>query len=235
MFHPQKENFFYTYPWRKYKISIKQGNCSLSGWFLRKKAGPVIIYFGGNAENVSLCLERHKQFPEVSLYLMNYPGYNENHGKPSEKTVLENALATYDYLIDKCGLSPESIYLVGRSIGSSVAAFIAANRDIKGLILITPFDSLFNVSKSKTPFLLRPFLWVVRSHFNTLKYLEKVNVRTMAIFAGKDELIPQSSTDNVSKFLTGRASINVLPEANHQNISDLNDYYTLINDFILEA
>ena len=210
MFHPQKENFFYTYPWRKHKISIKQKNHSLSGWFLRKKTGPIIVYFGGNAENVSLCLERHEQFSEVSLYLMNYPGYNENDGNPSEKTVLENALATYDYLIDEYGLSPESIYLVGRSIGSSVAAFIAAHRDIKGLILITPFDNLFNVAKSKTSFLFRPFLWMVRNNFNTLKYLEKVNVRMMAIFAGKDEVISQSSTDNVSRFLTGRASINAV-------------------------
>lgn len=193
-----------------------------------------MIYFGGNAENVSVYLEQLEQFPKASFYLVNYPGYNGSVGKPTEKTVLQNALATYDYLVDECGISSDSIYLIGRSIGSSVAAFVATQRRMKGLILVTPFDNLFNVAKSITSFLFRPFLWTIRSHFNTIKYLESVNIRIMVIFAESDEVIPQASMNKLSRFLTDRASINVVTNANHQNISDFNEYCSMIKDFILE-
>ncbi len=232
IFFPRKGNPFYSHPWRENRVSIKRDNVSIDGWFLRKDVSPVVLYLGGNAEDVSLHLEQADKFP-ASLYLVNYPGYNGHDGKPSEKAIFRSALATYDYLTNEQNVSPDSIYLMGRSIGSPVAAYVAKNRKVKGLILVTPFDKLSNVAKRV--FFSYPFLWVIRHHLDTVQYLKDVDAKTLVIVAGRDEVVPPSSTENLVKFLEGRGALIItFPKADHQNVSDFDSYQTLISDFVAD-
>ena len=89
----------------------------MNGWFYKATStSPVIIYFGGNAENVANNLEKVSKFEKLGFFLMNYPGFNDAPGKPAEKNVFKNALDTYDQLVNVYKVPPTQIFLMGRSL-----------------------------------------------------------------------------------------------------------------------
>ena len=113
---------------------------------------------------------------------MSYRGYDETPGSPSQAALFSDALAIYDYVVNNLKIPPSQIFLMGRSIGSSVAAYLASKRSVQGLILITPFDRITSIVKQF--FLFRPFAWLLSGNFNTVDYLQKANVNTLVLAAG---------------------------------------------------
>ena len=95
----------------------------------RERVGPrALIYFGGNAEDVSRNLPEFAQaFPEYALYLLNYRGFAGSGGSPSEEAIAEDALALFDQVY----ASHAQIAVVGRSLGSGVAVRLASQRPVK--------------------------------------------------------------------------------------------------------
>ena len=97
--------------------------------------------FGGNAWNAKVtALTLHNLLPDHDVVAFHYRGYAPSSGRPSARALLSDALVAFDYL--QQALAHERIVLVGLSIGSGVAAYLARHRPVAGLILVTPFDSL---------------------------------------------------------------------------------------------
>ena len=121
------------------------------GWFV-KAAGPrapLAIYYGGNAEEVSW--QMTEPWPaDWSLALLNYRGYGESEGKPSEAALFADALAVFDALAGRPDVDSSRIVLVGRSLGSGVAAYVAAERAVAAVVLISPYDSMTAVASQMT-------------------------------------------------------------------------------------
>ena len=103
------------------------------------KSTRAILYFGGNAEDVSLSLPEYAQtISGVAIYMVHYRGYGGSTGSPSEAGLRHDALAIYRHLEDK----HSDVLVMGRSLGTSLAIGVAAQFEPKGLLLITPFDSI---------------------------------------------------------------------------------------------
>src|SRR5713226_1054483 len=83
----------------------------LRGWLVRGAGAPapLVIYFGGNAEEVSWLTEVADQFSGWSLLLVNFRGYGESEGKPGEKGLLGDGLAIYDYAKQRPDVDPQRI------------------------------------------------------------------------------------------------------------------------------
>ena len=79
-------------------------------------------------------------FPDRDVAAFHYRGYAPSTGEPSASAILEDAIAIHDHVV--ASLAPDRIVAVGLSLGAGPAAHLAARRPIKGLILITPFNSL---------------------------------------------------------------------------------------------
>ena len=111
----------------------------LHAWHI--KGEPLIMYFGGNAEEVSWMIEEAKaRTPGAGWLLVSYRGYGASEGSPSEASISADALRWYDYAVKD--LAAKEIVAFGRSLGSGAAVFLAAERKITAVILVTPFDSL---------------------------------------------------------------------------------------------
>ncbi len=232
IFHPRQLNPFFANPWKEHKFAIDTQHDHLEGWFFKHpalKENPLIIYFGGNAEDITHHFETIDQFQNVSMIFISYPGYLGNRGHPSQDTIFSNALATYDYLIDKEGISPSQIIPMGRSLGASVAAYLASKRTVNGLILITPFDAIMNVAKKIA--LFAPFTWLLYRTFDTAKYLNNVNVPPLILIAKRDEVIPTSSTQNLIRSFNRTMTVKEIPSADHQDISTFDAFYEAINEY----
>ncbi len=174
-----------------------------------------IIYFGGNAEDVSASLpDLARAFPESALYLMNYRGYGGSTGSPAESVLQKDALA----LFDRVHARHTEVVVIGRSLGSGIAVQVAAQRPVARLVLVTPYDSFYELARRQFPFF--PVGWLLTERYESTRYAPLVRAPTTLIAAERDEIIPRSNTDRLHAAFSQRvAKFIVLPNTSHNTIS----------------
>jgi pimeloyl-ACP methyl ester carboxylesterase len=193
----------------------------------RPNAGSdALIYFGGNAEDVSLDMPSFSvAFPNYAIYLLHYPGYGGSSGSPSEQALFADALA----LFDRVHAQHQNIVVVGRSLGSGVAIRVASLRPVARLVLVTPYDSLQDVAAQNYPYV--PVRWLLRDKFESWRYAPLVVAPTRIIVAEQDEVIPRASTERLrTRFKNGSVSYVVVAGVGHNTISDSPDYLSLLKN-----
>ena len=120
----------------------------LHGWYRPAPAGTpprgTLLYFGGNAEDVHWRLARIDRFAGWDLLLTDYRGYGLSGGKPGQAALQDDALLWHDRLsagVDD--IAPgRPVVVMGTSLGSYFATHVAAQREVAGAVLVTPFDSV---------------------------------------------------------------------------------------------
>lgn len=208
----------------------------LRGWLQLDKPSkqqPLIIYYGGNGEEVSWNFWGFEQLATKSFLLMNYRGYGDSDGKPGEQAFYDDALALYDHMVDVKGINPEHIVLMGRSLGSGVATYVASQREVAKLILVTPFDSLTEVAKVHMPWL--PVSWILQHRFESVQRAPQIKQPALAIIAGQDQVVPPEHGKKLMAVWGGPFLIKVMPEAGHNDVSDFPEYWQAINAFLGQA
>src|SRR5258706_4157693 len=116
----------------------------LRGWIVKGSAAraPTLIYFGGNAEEVSWTLADAHWPREWTIVGLNYRGYGTSDGKPGERELIADALAIYDAVMSRDDIDPRRIVVFGRSLGTAIAAHLAAERPVAGAVLGSAYDSV---------------------------------------------------------------------------------------------
>ena len=188
---------------------------------IRPHEGPnALIYFGGNAEDVSRNLPEFSQaFPEYALYLLHYRGYGGSSGSPSEEAIARDAITLFDQVY----ASHPHVALVGRSLGSGVAVRLASERPAARLVLITPYNSLEGLAARQ--FRWFPVRWLLKDKYPSWQYAARITVPTLLIAAEHDEVIPRPSTERLyTHFAKGVASLRVIPGTGHNSIGESPEY-----------
>ena len=182
----------------------------------RPHAGPrALIYFGGNAEDVSLTLPLLAgAFESHAIYLPHYRGYGDSTGQPTEDALHADAQALFDHV----RRTHTDIVLIGQSLGSGVALRLASQRPASRLVLVTPYDSLANIAARQFPYV--PVRWLLQDTFESWRYAPAIDIPALLIEAELDEVIPAESTRQLlASFRPGVASHVVVPRAGHNTIS----------------
>lgn len=201
----------------------------LQGWFLDKGAARTVIYYGGNAEDVSGHIEPFLARLEANALLVNYRGYGESEGKPSEKDMVADALAIYDRFTAEKKIPPESIILMGRSLGSGVAVQVAAARPARGVVLVTPFENIAAIARFQYPWLITK--GILRHPFHCVEIAPEIQTPLLTILAQFDEVIPVSSGQRLTDAWGGPKEMITLP-ATHNEINEDPGYFDAINRFV---
>ena len=214
IFHPEKapKNIVLVNSKIK-KITFKTSdNITLEGAYLENgKYKPLIIYFGGNSNNAISFLNVVNEIKDFNFLVFNYRGYANSRGTPSEKKILSDAVEIYDHFA-----KGKDVYLIGRSLGSSVATYLASKRTTKGLVLITPFDSILNMAQAKYPYL--PMKLILKHHFETYKYIEFVRSPVAIINVEEDEVIPYKNYLNLEKYIRNLVFKATLKDTTHMAV-----------------
>ena len=202
----------------------------LHAWHLPASAGaPLVIYFGGNAEDVSWMLaQAMQQAPGVGWLLVDYRGYGASEGAPSEAALAADALRWHDYARDE--LAPKRIVVFGRSLGSGVAVQLASARPVGSVVLVTPFDSLLEVAKRHYPFL--PVSWMLRHRFDSMARAHAVGAPLLCLAAGRDEIIPLVHSKRLYDAWAGPKRWVELPGAGHNSVDGAPGFWEAIRDFL---
>lgn len=185
-----------------------------------------VLYFGGNAEDVSASLAPLAgAFPGHALYLLHYRGYGGSSGTPSEAAIFADALVVFDQLR---GAHPD-ITVIGRSLGSGPALRLASVRPVARLVLVTPYDSIAELAAQQFPWF--PVRWLLRDKFDSWRYAPAVKAPTTLVLAERDEVIPAARSDALfPHFASGVARTIVIPGAGHNTISEHPDYLRALQD-----
>ena len=156
------------------------------------KDAPLIIYFGGNADDATRILLHVKSLEGYDIVAFNYRGFVHSSGKPSEKDIFGDALRIFD----KYGKNKDVI-VMGRSLGTGTATYVASKRDIKGLILITPYDSIVSIAKKIYPYF--PIEILSKHKFESVKYMTNVKEKVGLIEVEDDDTIPKYHFDKLKE------------------------------------
>ena len=172
-----------------------QDGVKLDSWFLPADAARgVLLFFHGNAGNISHRLESLKIFHDLglSVLIFDYRGYGSSEGKPSEQGTYRDAEAVWRYLTEERGVPSDEIVIFGRSLGASIAAYLAAyiaERQMPGaLILESAFTSVPDVAARVYPFL--PVRWLARFSYNTHSHLQNADCPVLIVHSPADDVIP---------------------------------------------
>ena len=188
---------------------------------VRPHAGPkAVLYFGGNAEDVSQNLASFSQFfPEHALYLMHYRGYGGSTGSPTEQVNHSDAAA----LFKRVHAQHPQVVVFGRSLGTGVAVQLANQAPASRLILVTPYDSIAGIAASAYPF--APVRWLLLDRYDSGALAPGIRIPTTVIAAEHDEVIPRASTDQLlARFGPGVATMTVIPGAGHNDLDRKSPY-----------
>lgn len=163
----------------------------LHGWFVPgAQPRPVLLFFHGNAGNISHRLESLRLFHELELstLIFDYRGYGKSDGTPSEYGTYRDAAAAWRFLHEHRGVAAEDIVLFGRSLGGAVATWLATHVTPGGLIVESTFTSIPDLGAQIYPFL--PVRWLARIRYNNRKRIPQVDCPVLIIHSQDDELIP---------------------------------------------
>lgn len=179
------------------------------------QGAPALIYFGGNAEDVSRTLpELARQLPGHALYLLHYRGYGGSSGAPSQASLFADAEALHDHVAAR---RPQ-VDVIGRSLGSGVAVHLASRRPLSRLVLVTPFDSLAAVAAEQFPWL--PVDFLLQDRYDSARLAPQVSAPTLLLVAAEDTLVrPERSEALRRAFGHPAVELRVLAGVDHNSIS----------------
>ncbi|MGI9296649.1 MAG: alpha/beta hydrolase [Gammaproteobacteria bacterium] len=189
----------------------------------------LLVYFGGNGEELSSHpSENGARFPFPQWYV-NYRGFGGSGGAPSAELLRADALRVFDEAARRRRLAPEEICIMGRSLGSHMAAHVAARRAAKKLIMVTPFDSVLEIARRRYPFF--PVRKMLRHPFDTLAEAGSVSAPVLFLLAETDRVVPPARAENlIANWRTPHTALTI-PGTTH-NRMDTPAYWRAIADFL---
>jgi pimeloyl-ACP methyl ester carboxylesterase len=213
------------------RLSLKSADgYSLSGIHIpadASKNSTLILGFGGNAWNAQdVGVYLHELFPDCDVVTFHYRGYSPSTGSPSAEALTADAPLVYDAAVGR--VKPRRIVAVGFSIGTGVAALLAAVRKLDGLILVTPFDSLKAVAQSMYPWLpIGPFF---EHEFDAAGALEESKVPVAIVAAQRDEIVPAERTKSLRKRILNLIFDRTIGNAGHNDIYARSDFQAAMRE-----
>ena len=212
------------------------------GWFIESNKknsiskDKVILFFHGNAGNISYRLSYIEKFYETgfSLLFFDYPGFGNSDGIPNESICIESGKEFYKYLIDKKSFTNHSIIFYGESIGGSIASSLANICNIKYLIVQSTFSDIKEIVK-KIVNLNVIFSNIGFETLESIKLRQKMNklskkMKTLVIHSNDDELIDISHGEELSKY----SDSYYVCKGSHSNVQIDSDFIFQLLSFLKE-
>lgn len=170
---------------------VADDNVRLHGWFIpHRNAIATLVFFHGNAGNISHRLESIAIFHrlELNVLIIDYRGYGQSEGKVTEKGTYMDAEAAWQYLTSTRGVGEQKIIIFGRSLGASIASWLAAKHQPAALIVESGFTSVPSMARRLYPFL--PVRWLSRFQYNTKNNVSNISCPVLVAHSRGDEIIP---------------------------------------------
>ncbi|MFL6720755.1 MAG: alpha/beta hydrolase [Sphingomonas sp.] len=187
----------------------------------------LVLGFGGNAWNGQDVAEYlHELFPDRDVVAFHYRGYRPSAGSPSAEALIADAPLVYDAAVGR--LKPKRVIAVGFSIGTGIAAQLAAKRKLDGLILVTPFDSLKAVAQAMYPWL--PIGPLFSHEIDAAGALSQAELPVAIIAAQRDEIVPAERTAALRAKVPDLVYDRTIARAGHNDIYARSEFHDAMHE-----
>jgi fermentation-respiration switch protein FrsA (DUF1100 family) len=152
---------------------------------------------------------------DFDLYILNYPGYEDRPGVPSEAAIYQAADEAVSALSTNLPL-----YLVGQSLGTGVACYLAgAHPDrVRGIVLQAPFNCLAAPAAFQYPWL--PVRWILWDHFASDEHLTHYHGPVGITVGTADHVVPARFGQALYDGYAGPKRLWIFPGADHGDVFD---------------
>ena len=213
---------------------LKPSNSPVPCLFLQQPTGSskLLLYFHGNAEDAGtaydLCTTLRGRL-NLHVLIVEYPGYGLHPGKPSERSICLTVDAIVTYLTEEMEWPTEDIIVVGRSIGSGPACYIAAKTRLCCLVLISAYTSIKAVVGHVAGKLAR---FCVAQRFKNIEAIKAVACPVFLLHGQQDQLIPAAHSQELLAKCPGLSHIHLPPTMTHNNFDYVIDLVQPLDAFL---
>ncbi len=213
---------------RDFSADLDSGN--LQGWKVpgaKQGSDLVAVYFGGNGEDVAATIPSLKKIPVSIVYTFNYRGYGLSTGAPSETALYQDAAHIFDAIKKE---NPNSrIVIIGYSLGSGVAGYLASRTDASMLVLLAPLYSIERIAKENFSALIPAA--IIKNKFNLSEHAKSIKAKTLVICAEKDTVINNTHSRETYANLPGFKKISFIKNVGHNDLFTQQATFNLMADF----
>ena len=206
----------------------------LHGWYVpAANSRGVVLFFHGNAGNISHRLDSITVFNRLGLdvLIIDYRGYGESSGRPSEKGTYLDGEAAWEYLTGKRGVAPGRIVIFGRSLGGAVAAWLASRNQAAAVIIESSFTSGEDMARRLYPFL--PAGLVTRLKYPVAEYASRIDSPVLVVHSRDDEIIPFEMGEAIFAAVNGTKSfIELRGDHNNGFFLSMQEYMEGLDAFV---
>jgi fermentation-respiration switch protein FrsA (DUF1100 family) len=208
-------------------------NERLHGWYVpAADSRGVLLFFHGNAGNISHRLDSIKIFHELGLevLIIDYRGYGQSTGKTTEQGTYLDAQAAWDYLVNTRGIPARRIIIFGRSLGGAIGAWLGVQNTPAAVIIESGFSSGVDMAQRLYPFL--PSRLLTRLQYPVVDYAARLNCPVLVIHSRHDEIIPFTMGQAIYAAVTqDKEFLEIRGDHNYGFLISQKEYVTGINDF----
>ena len=207
----------------------------LHGWFIPGDREETLLWFHGNAGNISHRLENIKLLHEqlgMSIFIFDYRGYGRSGGRISEEGTYLDGEGALLYLRSRRDIRPDRIVLFGRSLGSAVAVDVATRYPTYGLILESPFTSVADLAKGPVRYL--PVSALLGIRYDSLSKMRGISAPLLVLHGDQDTVIPIRYGKRLFEAATRPKEFSTIAGAGHNDtyIVGGREYFTTLSKFI---
>ena len=199
-----------------HRLRVADG-AELEGWSARPAGGRVdgtVLYFGGRNENVAWVPDMASFAPRQAIYAFNYRGFGQSTGRPSERRAKDDARAIHDFVARREATT--DLTLIGRSLGTAVALWLARETSAKRLVLMSPFESVPDVVRTRRLGWLAAPLMTQR--FACAELAARHAGPALVLLAQADASIPHDRSHRLCARLPGAPELRVVAGTTHQSL-----------------
>ena len=194
-------------------LPTPDGERLLAWWRSPPPGAGAVLYFHGNGGSLAQRGERLQDMADAGLGVLavSYRGYNGSTGTPSETALIADAKTALDWLGARTPGERTAVF--GESLGSGVAVALAAEREVGGLVLDSPYASVERTAARLYPFL--PVRWLAADRYDSEARIGRVREPVLVAHCEGDRLIPPGEGRRLYDRIPGPKTLSLLPGCGH--------------------
>jgi Lysophospholipase len=235
LFHPEKLNASYQYefdiPFKEINLKVnKEKTLSIIQFTVPDSVCKgVVLFFHGNRQNISRYAKYAPAFTKnnYEVWMIDYPGFGKSTGQRTEEILYDDALLLYR--MARVNFSPDSIVIYGKSIGTGIAAELAAVRDCKRLMLETPYYNIESLAQHYFP--VYPVAAMFNYSFPINEYFEKITAPVTIFHGIDDQIIPFEQSEKLT-LIKNKTELVAIKKGKHNNLFEFPLYHQKMDSLL---
>lgn len=214
---------------------------ALHGWWVPAAGGPAcgtVLFLHGNAGSVAGRAPVARRLSEAGfdVLLVDYRGYGRSEGEPDEEGLYLDARAAWRHAVEERATPSRRLAVAGNSLGSAVAAHLAAHRPVGAAVLTGAFASVPELAAEIYGWLPDPLFTDWPTHrFETVRWVRRIRAPLLVARGAEDDLVPEDQTRSVHGAAGPGAAWYAVPGAGHDDLWVSDAFWSRLLPFLEDA